>query len=57
MAVVALEGMQFFAYHGLHEEERLLGTQFILDVWINTDIEDAQAAGEVSRLRLLVGQL
>lgn len=42
MAVVALEGMEFFAYHGLHEEERIIGTPFILDVWIQTDIIEAK---------------
>ena len=46
MAVVALEGMQFFSYHGLHEEERVLGTHFILDVWIQTDIKEVKVIKE-----------
>ncbi len=46
MAVIALEGMKFFAYHGLHDEERILGTNFILDVWIQTDIKDVKVINE-----------
>ncbi len=46
MAVVALEGMEFFAYHGLHEEERVIGTHFILDVWIQTEIKDVKVVRE-----------
>ncbi|NJN35420.1 MAG: dihydroneopterin aldolase [Saprospiraceae bacterium] len=29
MALVALEGMRFFANHGLYDEERLIGNNFI----------------------------
>ena len=42
MAIVAIEGMQFFAYHGLHEEERIIGTQFILDAYIQTEMKDVK---------------
>jgi 7,8-dihydroneopterin aldolase/epimerase/oxygenase len=38
MAVIALEGMRFFAHHGLYEEERILGNHFIMDIFIDTDI-------------------
>ena len=37
MATIALEGMRFFAYHGYYEEERILGNEFILDVYVNTE--------------------
>ena len=35
MARIALENMRFRAHHGLHEEERLIGTNFTLDVHID----------------------
>jgi dihydroneopterin aldolase len=31
-AVVLLEGMTFHAFHGVHPEERLIGTQFVVDI-------------------------
>ena len=37
MATIALEGMRFFAYHGYYEEERILGNDFILDVYVNAE--------------------
>jgi dihydroneopterin aldolase len=36
MAVIALEGMRFCAYHGVFEHERRLGNHFEVDVWINS---------------------
>lgn len=36
MAIVALEGMRFFAYHGLFEEEKVQGNDFEVDVWLET---------------------
>ncbi len=55
MAVVALEGMQFFAYHGLFEAEKKSGNDFEADVWIETgtavsnsdQIEDALDYGAI----------
>lgn len=41
MAVIALEGMQFYAYHGFYEEEQQMGTTFELDVYVTTLIESA----------------
>jgi 7,8-dihydroneopterin aldolase/epimerase/oxygenase len=38
MAIIALEGMRFFAHHGLYEEEKLMGTHFILDIELKTDV-------------------
>lgn len=35
MAIIALEGMRFFAEHGVFEEERILGNFFEVDVWVD----------------------
>lgn len=41
MSVIALEGMRFFAYHGIYEEEQILGGDYIVDVFITTDTSEA----------------
>lgn len=41
MAIIGLEGMRIFARHGFYEEERILGNEFILDVFLDTDIDEA----------------
>jgi 7,8-dihydroneopterin aldolase/epimerase/oxygenase len=46
MALISIEGMRFRAFHGLYPEERVLGTDFLLDVWIDTDISKATVVVE-----------
>ena len=36
MATIALEGMRFFARHGVFEEEKVNGNTFEVDVWLDT---------------------
>ena len=36
MAIVALEGMRFFGYHGVFAEEQQNGNHFQVDVWLDT---------------------
>lgn len=43
MDTVFLEGMQFYAYHGVNPEERALGQRFLVDVELAADL---RAAGE-----------
>jgi dihydroneopterin aldolase len=35
MTTVALEGMKFYAFHGYYPEERKVGNDFILDVYVD----------------------
>ncbi|MBB5394401.1 dihydroneopterin aldolase [Mucilaginibacter sp. AK015] len=44
MIKVALEGAEFYAYHGFYREEQLTGTQFLVDVQVGfmADIDVAQ---------------
>lgn len=44
MAIVALEGMYFRAFHGFYPEENTVGNDFILDVYVEADIEEAVEA-------------
>ena len=56
MAIIALEGMRFFAYHGVFDHERTNGNGFEVDVWLDTgeipltdsdNLEDALDYGKV----------
>jgi len=56
MAIIALEGMRFFAYHGVYEEEQEKGNYFEVDVYVDTgswplptsdEIEDADDYSEL----------
>ena len=35
MSQIALEGMQFYAYHGYYEEEQIIGNNYVVDVYID----------------------
>lgn len=41
MGIVALEGIEFFAYHGVSDEEQKIGNKFSIDVTIATDFTEA----------------
>ena len=41
MGLIALEGMQFYAYHGFYEEEQLIGSDYIVDVYLDTNFDAA----------------
>lgn len=37
MDKIALEGLEFYAYHGFYEEERKIGNKYGLDITVSTD--------------------
>lgn len=41
MGKIALEGLEFFAYHGYYEEEQKTGNRYGVDIIIDTDFEEA----------------
>jgi dihydroneopterin aldolase len=47
MGLIALEGMRFHAYHGFYEEERVVGNDFVLDVYIETNFSMASASDDL----------
>jgi dihydroneopterin aldolase len=47
MAIIALEGIHFYAYHGYYEEEQILGGHYILDVYVDANISKATIADEL----------
>jgi dihydroneopterin aldolase len=42
MAVISIEGMEFFAYHGCFAEEQLIGTWFVVDLFLDVDTTIAE---------------
>ena len=44
---IILEGMQFYAYHGVNPEERVLGQRYVVDLTADLDL---RIAGESDRL-------
>lgn len=49
MAQIALENMEFFAYHGCFSEEQIIGTRFIIDLWIETDTTEAEHTDKITQ--------
>ncbi len=49
MSVIALEGMRFFANHGVYDEERILGGEYLVDVLIEADVEEAGEEDELNK--------
>jgi dihydroneopterin aldolase len=41
MSQIALEGMRFYAYHGFYEEEQIIGNNYVIDVYIETNFNEA----------------
>lgn len=41
MGKIALEGLEFFAYHGFSEEEQKIGNRYGIDITIETNFEEA----------------
>jgi 7,8-dihydroneopterin aldolase/epimerase/oxygenase len=46
----ALEGLAFFAYHGLYPFEKEKGATFIVDVWVNEEIEDVNPLNTIDQV-------
>ena len=38
MSVIQIEKMEFYAYHGHFREEQIVGNRFLVDLWIETDM-------------------
>jgi dihydroneopterin aldolase len=41
MAIISLEDMHFYAYHGFYREERLAGGEFVIDLWVEAPAQEA----------------
>ena len=47
MAQIALEGMRFHAFHGVHEAEQTIGAEFVVDVVVRAGIAKAALTDNV----------
>lgn len=36
-----MEGLEFFAYHGFHDEEQKMGNKYAVDISVTTDFNEA----------------
>ncbi len=48
MAIISLEGMEFFAYHGCFSEEQIIGSRFVVDMYITTNTSEAEESDKLS---------
>ncbi|MBE50560.1 MAG: dihydroneopterin aldolase [Flavobacteriales bacterium] len=48
MALISIEGIKVFAFHGHFPEERTLGGHFIINVWVHTDSEKVVITDEIN---------
>jgi len=48
MATIALEGMEFHAYHGCFKEEQVTGNTFMVDLWFETNTSDAEKSDNLA---------
>ncbi|MCC6315031.1 MAG: dihydroneopterin aldolase [Thermomicrobiales bacterium] len=46
---VFLEGLRFFAYHGVNPEEKTRGQRFTVDIRMTTDLRAAGATDDLAR--------
>jgi len=46
---IMLEGMQFYGYHGVNPEERVLGQRFLIDVALFVNLRGAGSSDDLSQ--------
>ena len=46
---ILLEGLQFYAYHGVNPEERAQGQRFLVDVMLEADLRTAGQTDDLTR--------
>jgi len=49
MGMITIEGMEFFAYHGCFKEEQIIGTKFIVDLFMEADTAEAENSDDLSK--------
>ena len=49
MSQIAIEGMEFYAYHGCFKEEQIVGTHFHVDLYMDYDTAEAEASDDLHK--------
>jgi len=47
MSTISIERMEFYAYHGCFKEEQIIGTRFLVDLFLETNTEQAEKSDEL----------
>lgn len=47
MGQISIEGMEFFAHHGCFREEQIIGTHFVVDLYLETDTKVAEITDDL----------
>ncbi len=48
MGQIALEGLEFFAFHGYYDEEQKIGNKYGVDLYLKTDLHAAGASDKLA---------
>jgi len=48
MSTISIEQMEFYAYHGCFKEEQIIGTRFLVDLYLDLDTEKAEKSDDLS---------
>ncbi len=48
MSMISIEQMEFYAYHGCFKEEQIIGTRFLVDLYLETDTLKAEKTDDLS---------
>ncbi|ARK12709.1 dihydroneopterin aldolase [Fibrivirga algicola] len=48
MGTIALEGLEFFAYHGFYDEEQKIGNKYAVDITVFADFSEAARRDKLS---------
>jgi dihydroneopterin aldolase len=48
MGQIALEGLEFFAFHGYYDEEQKIGNKYGVDLFLKTDLHAAGASDKLA---------
>lgn len=48
MGYIGIEGMRFYAYHGFYDEEQVVGNDYTVDVYIETDFGAAAQTDDLA---------
>lgn len=48
MGKIALEGLEFFAFHGFHKEEKKIGNRYGVDIIVETNLNEASYHDELA---------
>lgn len=46
---IEIEGMEFYAYHGCYETERIVGNKFLVDAYIEADCIPASESDDINK--------